>query len=149
MVNAITSVLEIESSYKKEVLFFMQPFINPNYYSQFNTPYNPPTPNYAPSYQTTPPLAPQIAKMVPDFNNITVGDVPTNGTPGFFIKSDFSEIQSRQWTDDGRINVLTYKPAEVEEAPKADPFKEIISRLEAIEEKVTPKTTRKKVEAEE
>lgn len=118
----------------------MQPYINPNYYSQLQAPYNPPV--YAPQQPT-----PQLARIVQDFNGVTIGDIPTNGTPGFFIKADYTEIQARQWGEDGRINVITYKPETA--AAKPDPFQEILQRLDAIEEKVTPKTTRKKVESDE
>lgn len=117
----------------------MQPYINPNYYAQMNYPYNPPTqPMQQPvsSYQSTQ----QLARVVPDFNNITVGDIPTNGTPAFFIKGDYSEIQSRRWTEDGRITAETYRLAAPEaQEVKPDPFAEIMARLDAIEDKLPAK----------
>lgn len=122
----------------------MQPYPNPNYFNQLNTPYNPPMQYMQPAIQQPN----QLAKIVQNYNSITVGDVPTDGTPAFFVLSDYSEIQSRRWTEDGRITAATYK---IQTAPeeKVDPFQKIIERLDAIEEKLTPKTRRKEASADE
>lgn len=117
----------------------MQPYVNPNYFypQQQQTQAMP-----APVYPT--PSQPQIAKIIPDFNSITVGDIPTNGMPGFFIKSDYSEIQSRCWTPDGRIEANSYKICQAPTEPQEDPFAKIMLRLDAIDEKLAAKPTRKK-----
>lgn len=118
----------------------MQPYINPNYYS-YTQPMAPQP--IQPTYQP----AQQLARVVQDFNNITVGDIPTNGSPAFFIKSDYTEIQSRRWTDDGRITSSTYKlEAEAPKENRPDPFAAIMARLDAIEEKLPAKATPRKKE---
>ncbi len=85
------------------------------------------------------------AKIVNNFNEITIGDIPTNGLPGFFIKADYSEIQSRRWSEDGRVVAISYK-VQPEAEPQPDPMEDIYRRLDAIEEKLEkkPTTTRKK-----
>ena len=128
----------------------MQPYINPNYFNY--SPYSPQAYNLPPANvnglngaNTQPQTA---SRIVNDFNEITVGDIPTNGTPGFFIKADGSEIQSRRWSDDGRILTSRYVP---ETAPqiKDDPFEKILQRIDALEAALTPKSRRKEVAAEE
>lgn len=129
----------------------MQPYPNPNYFNQLNTPYNP-TVQYMPTAYQQPQTLHQIAKIVPDYNSITVGDVPTDGTPAFFIKGDYSEIQSRRWTEDGRITASTYKLEADRPQEEPDPFAKILARLDAIEEKLPAKTApraKKEVAADE
>ena len=128
----------------------MQPYINPNYfnYSNYNPqPYNlPPASvsglNGANSQPQTP------SRIVNEFTEVTIGDIPTNGTPGFFIKADGSEIQSRRWSEDGRIVTMRFLP-EAAAAPQPDPFDRIMQRLDALEAALTPKTRRKEVAADE
>ena len=121
----------------------MQPYPNMNYFTQY--------PQYQQMIQPQPQVAqpqviqPQLARMVNDFNEITIGDIPTNGTAAFFIKADMSEIQSRRWSEDGRVLSNTYSINTEVNEPKTDPFEEIIKRLDAIEEKIVTKpTTRRK-----
>lgn len=117
----------------------MQPYPNMNYFSQY--------PQYQQMMQPqmqTPVSQPQLAKLVNDFNEITIGDIPTNGTAAFFIKADMSEIQSRRWSEDGRVLSNTYAVQTGVDEPKTDPFDEIMKRLDAIEEKITSKPTRRK-----
>lgn len=128
----------------------MQPYINPNYFN-----FNP----YAPQAYNLPAGSTnglngaqaqpqQVSRIVNDFTEITVGDIPTNGTPGFFIKADGSEIQSRRWTEDGRIITGRYLPeAATEEKP--DPFEKIMQRIDALEAALTPKSRRKEAAADE
>lgn len=49
-------------------------------------------------------------KLVNNFQEITIGDIPTDGTAAFFIKSDLSEIQTRKWSDDGRVISSIFRP---------------------------------------
>lgn len=115
-------------------------------FSYYTQPMPQPMPQQLPSQmlpqmpQTAP--QPNIAKIVNGFNEITVGDIPTNGMPGFFIKGDYSEIQSRRWTEDGRIEPRTYRVVDAE--PQPDPFAMIMQRLDSIEEQITSKGKKKK-----
>lgn len=42
-------------------------------------------------------------RVVNDFNEITINDVPMSGQYAYFPKSDLSEIQVRRWTPNGTI----------------------------------------------
>lgn len=131
----------------------MQPYINPNYfnfgnYGGFNQqPYNlPPAANNG---LNGAPAQPQTAsRIVNDFNEVTVGDIPTNGQPGFFIKADGSEIQSRRWSEDGRIVTCRYMP-EVTGEPQQTPVDRILQRIDALEAALTPKSRKKEATADE
>lgn len=84
----------------------MQPYINPYL---FQSPYfmnmgNNPIPNT----QTV--QAGLSAKYVNDFGEITASDIPMNGQPAIFAKSDKSEIQLREWSPNGQIITTLYKP---------------------------------------
>lgn len=128
----------------------MQPYINPNYFNF--APYNAQPYNLPPATVNGlngAPAQPQTAsRIVADFNEVTVGEIPTNGQPGFFIKADGSEIQSRRWSDDGRIVTSRFLPAEAE-PKKEDPFEKILQRIDALEAALTPKSRRKEVAADE
>lgn len=128
----------------------MQPYINPNYFN-FNG-YNPQAYNLPPAtlnVQNGAPAQPQHAsRIVNDFNEVTIGEIPTNGTPGFFIKADGSEIQSRRWSDDGRIVTNRFLP-EITAPAKEDPVEKILQRIDALEAALTPKSRRKEVAADE
>lgn len=121
---------------------------NFNPYLQQQTPYQPPQ-YQQPQYQTPQTTQPQLARMVTDFNEITIGDIPTNGTTAYFIKSDGSEIQARKWSEDGRIIASMYKPTVETTETKTDPFEQIFKRFDALEEKLSTRTTRKKEVADE
>lgn len=86
-------------------------------------------------------------KIVKDFNEITIQDIPTDCSPAFFIKSDYSEIQSRRWSDTGSVIPVTYKAVmEVSDEQEEKPFDKINRRLDEIEALLTkkPASTRKK-----
>lgn len=98
--------------------YSFQPQINP--YQQQNT-YQPMQNQYVPQmgqYQQN--FQPQIqsvqqpmglvGRAVNDFSEIKADDVPMNGTPAIFIKSDMSEIEVRVWGKDGLIRPTLYKP---------------------------------------
>jgi len=42
-------------------------------------------------------------RVVNDFNEITINDVPMSGQYAYFPKADMSEIQVRRWKPDGTI----------------------------------------------
>lgn len=121
---------------------------NYNPFLQQQTPYQPPQ-YQQPQYQAPQPVQPQLARVVSDFNEITIGDIPTNGTTAYFIKGDGSEIQARKWSEDGRIIASTYKPSVEAQKPETDPFEQIFKRFDALEEKLSTRATRKKEVAEE
>ena len=76
------------------------------YFYPYNSPYQSP----APAANMQPLNAGIPGRVVNSFQEITIGDIPTNGSVAFFIKGDLSEIQTRKWSDDGRVLVGSYRP---------------------------------------
>lgn len=127
----------------------------PFYYPNYNQPYQ--------NNQMTPMNSGIPGKVVNSFQEITIGDIPTNGNIAFFIKSDLSEIQTRKWSDDGRVLLGTFKPiiepvANVSTEPKqaendgtALLTEGIMKRFDEIEKRLDqliPKTQKVKKENE-
>lgn len=90
-------------------------------------------------------------KVVNDFSEITMQDIPMNCQPAYFVKADMSEIQMRKWTDDCRVIMQSFKPEITSGEEKKDPFEGIMKRFDAIEERLDrlSPTARKKVTADE
>lgn len=89
----------------------MQPYVNPNYFNPYlNNPYQ----NYNNLYSAQNNLQQQVqsisGRVVNSFEEIVANDVPMDGRSALFPKNDLSEIQVRQWSADGKIQVTTYKP---------------------------------------
>lgn len=120
-----------------------------------------PQQQYAPQYIQ--PAMPQStnAKVVSNFSDIQIGDISTDGTPTFFIKNDYSEIQTRKWSNDGRVISTIYRPiepqasnlpTEVKQAQNEAPAlatEDIMKRLDDIDarlEKLIPRRNSKKDE---
>lgn len=127
-----------------------------NYQNYFN-----PQQNYNPGIYQQPSSI--IGRFVNDMNMITANDVPMNGQPALFPKSDLSEIEVRQWGNNGLINKVTYVPkiepkieqtsnvSSSEDKTSDNGFQSLITalddisnRLDLIEKAIAPKTTRKK-----
>lgn len=133
----------------------------PYFYPQYNNPYQ------APSGAQMTPINPGIpGKVVNNFQEITIGDIPTNGSIAFFIKNDLSEIQTRKWSDDGRVLVGSFRPenspvVNLSPEPKQEQneavplltedimkrFDEIEKRLDQLIPKTTGKVTKKENES--
>ena len=94
----------------------MQPYPNPNYFmQQFQPNYNPylqRMENLQQFQQTIqPPVQTQpgiFARIVNDFNTLTANDVPMSGG-AFFVKSDGTEIEQREWAANGQIVTKRFK----------------------------------------
>lgn len=104
----------------------------PNYQQQnFN--------NYVPNFQQErmnfqPQTIP--GKVVADFNNININEIPMDGNSATFIKNDGSEIQLRAWKADGTISKIVFKPVLDEKGinvseDKTNALNEQISTLES------------------
>lgn len=98
-------------------------------------------------------------RVVNDFSEITVNDVPMTGNAAFFPKADGSEIQVRSWTQDGRIQTDVYRlyTEELKEVPEENTEKayfetlgtdmrdfreEISKRLDSLEESLAKSLTK-------
>lgn len=113
----------------------MQPYPNPNYFSQYQQPM--PNPymdrmaqlqQYQQSLQPTQmPGANQqmnvIGKIVDSVDVVKATDVPMDGNMYYFPKADGTEIFSKQWLPNGQTRILTFKPvsdAETNNVSNAD-----------------------------
>lgn len=100
----------------------MQPYPNPNYFSQYQQPM--PNPymdrmaqlqQYQQSLQPTQmPGANQqmnvIGKIVDSMDVVKATDVPMDGNIYYFPKADGTEIFGKQWMSNGQTRILTFKP---------------------------------------
>lgn len=118
----------------------MQPYPNPNYYTQYQQPqYNPylqrmenlqqfqQTLNPAPQAQPFTPLG----KMVESVDIVKVTDIPMDGNMYYFPKADGSEIYSKQFMPNGQTRILTFKPL-LEDNPNNLPLDEEKSKFDTF-----------------
>ena len=134
----------------------MQPYPNPNYYTQYQQPqFNPylqRMENLQQFQQTLQPTnqIPAIGKVVESMDIVKVTDIPMDGNVYYFPKADGTEVYSKQFMPNGQTRILTFKPLLdsepnnlplEEEKLKFDTFKAF---LEGIQEDV--KTLNDKVD---
>ena len=114
----------------------------PSAYMPMPQPYQP----YQPPYPPTPTHAmPQISgRVVNSLDDITVQEVPTDGTVALFPSADGSCVYSKRWTPDGNISTMCFVP-EVQEAQPQQPspldvindrISELFDVVERIEERL-------------
>ena len=100
----------------------MQPYPNPNYYTQYPQPqFNPylqRTENLQQFQQTIQPTNqfPAIGKVVESMDIVKVTDIPMDGNSYYFPKADGTEIYSKQFMPNGQTRILTFKPL-LEDSP--------------------------------
>lgn len=118
-----------------------QPMV-PSAYMPMPQPYQP----YQPPYQPTPTRTmPQISgRVVNSLDDITVQEVPTDGTVALFPSADGTCVYSKRWTPDGNISTMRFVP-EVQEAQPQQPspldvindrISELFDVVERIEERL-------------
>lgn len=129
----------------------------PSAYMPMPQPYQP----YQPPYQPTPTRAvPQISgRVVNSLDDITVQEVPTDGTVALFPSADGACVYSKRWTPDGNILTMRFVPEVQEAQPQQtspldiinDRISELFDVVERIEERLPyevetkrPATTRRK-----
>lgn len=94
----------------------MQPYPNPNYYTQYQQPqFNPylqRMENLQQFQQTLQPTnqIPAIGKVVESMDIVKVTDIPMDGNTYYFPKADGTEIYSKQFMPNGQTRILTFKP---------------------------------------
>ena len=148
----------------------MQPYPNPNYFTQYQQPqFNPylqRMENLQQFQQTLQPTnqIPAIGKVVESMDIVKVTDIPMDGQPYYFPKADGSEIYSKQFMPNGQTRILTFKPVldgEANNSPNEDrkydirAFGEVLGGIQndirLLNEKIDkmPKPTRVKKEVSE
>lgn len=133
----------------------------PSAYMPMPQPYQP----YQPPYPPTPTRAmPQISgRVVNSLDDITVQEVPTDGTVALFPSADGACVYSKRWTPEGNISTMRFVPeaqeAQLQQPSPLDVINDRISDLfdvvERIEERLPyevetkrPATRRKAVKAD-
>ena len=95
-----------------------------------------PMPQTAVSNQsrTFPPIT---GRVVNSLDEITVQEVPTDGTVAWFPSADGSCVYGKRWTPDGNIMTMRFVPEAVDAAPsQPDPFQVINARIDELVELV-------------
>lgn len=119
----------------------MQPYPNPNYYTQYQQPqFNPYLQRMEnlqqfqqtlqPQLQNNPNLTPglnmlaSLGKVVESMDIVKVTDIPMDGNTYYFPKADGSEIYSKQFMPNGQTRILTFKPLLESEPNNSTPEEE-------------------------
>ena len=104
--------------------FMMQPYLNPNYFNQYNQMQNPYMDRMAQlqQYQQSlqQPLQPTqmsganqmsaLGKIVDSIDVVKATDIPMDGNAYYFPKADGTEVYCKQWLQNGTTRILTFKP---------------------------------------
>lgn len=93
----------------------MQPYVNPNYFTQYQNPYQQRM-DFLQNYQQS--LQPVqgnqlnvIGKIVDSVDVVKAMDIPADGKMYYFPKADGTEIFGKQWiVNEGRTLILSFKP---------------------------------------
>lgn len=96
----------------------MQPYLNPNYFNQYNQMPNPymdrmvQLQQYQQSLQQPVSQAqmPAIGKIVDSIDVVKAADIPMDGNSYYFPKADGTEVYCKQWLQNGTTRILTFKP---------------------------------------
>lgn len=129
----------------------MQPYPNPNYFTQYQQQFNPYMQRMEnlqqfhqaiqPPVQAQNPLS-TIGKVVESIDIVKVTDIPMDGNMYYFPKADGTEIYSKQFMLNGQTRILTFKPVldnEPSNLPLADEkseYEPISTVLKGIQEDV-------------
>ena len=135
----------------------MQPYVNPNYYGQYQQQINPYVQRMEnlqqfqqvlqqpPTFQNNFPV---INKVVENIDMVKVADIPMDGNMYYFPKADGTEIYTKQFGADGRTRILTFKPVlddnpnnlpTEEEKLKIDTFNEVLLGIQKDIKELTEK----------
>ena len=108
--------------------------------NMYQYPYQPapqPMPQYQQAYQPQMPqyqqkqFSPITGRIVSNAEEITVQEVPTDGSIAWFPAADGSCVYGKRWTPDGNITTLRFVPEAVEPAQSVpDPIAELNSKVD-------------------
>ncbi len=118
----------------------MQPYVNPNYYAQYQPQINPymqrmeNLQQFQQALQQPPTFQNNfsvISKVVENIDMVKVADIPMDGNMYYFPKADGTEIYTKQFGIDGRTRILTFKPV-LDENPNNLPSEEEKLKIDAF-----------------
>lgn len=108
--------------------------------NMYQYPYQPapqPMPQYQQAYQPQMPqyqqrqFSPITGRIVSNAEEITVQEVPTDGSIAWFPSADGSCVYGKRWTPDGNITTMRFVPETVESAqPAPDPIAELNGKVD-------------------
>lgn len=153
----------------------MQPYVNPNYYAQYQQQINPymqrmeNLQQFQQALQQPPTFQNNfsvISKVVENIDMVKVADIPMDGNMYYFPKADGTEIYTKQFGMDGRTRILTFKPvldenpnnlSNEEEKLKIDAFNDVLMGIqkdikeltEKVDKITKPSRTKKEVVEDE
>ena len=153
----------------------MQPYVNPNYYAQYQQKINPymqrmeNLQQFQQALQQPPTFQNNfsvISKVVENIDMVKVADIPMDGNMYYFPKADGTEIYTKQFGMDGRTRILTFKPVldenpnnlpNEEEKLKIDAFNDVLMGIqkdikeltEKVDKITKPSRTKKEVVEDE
>lgn len=153
----------------------MQPYVNPNYYAQYQQQINPymqrmeNLQQFQQALQQPPTFQNNfsvISKVVENIDMVKVADIPMDGNMYYFPKADGTEIYTKQFGMDGRTRILTFKPVldenpnnlpNEEEKLKIDAFNDVLMGIqkdikeltEKVDKITKPSRTKKEVVEDE
>lgn len=79
------------------------------------------------------PFSPITGRVVNSLDEITVQEVPTDGTVAWFPSADGSCVYGKRWTPDGNIMTMRFVPEAADAAPsQPDPFQVINDRISEL-----------------
>ena len=96
----------------------MQPYLNPNYFNQYNQMPNPYMDRMAQLQQYQQSLQQPVSqsqmsamgKIVDSIDVVKAADIPMDGNSYYFPKADGTEVYCKQWLQNGTTRILTFKP---------------------------------------
>ena len=96
----------------------MQPYLNPNYFNQYNQMPNPYMDRMAQLQQYQQSLQQPVTqaqmsamgKIVDSIDVVKATDIPMDGNSYYFPKADGTEVYCKQWLQNGTTRILTFKP---------------------------------------
>ena len=98
--------------------FMMQPYLNPNYFNQYQPMQNPYMDRMAQLQQYQQSLQQPVSqaqmsaigKIVDSIDVVKATDIPMDGNSYYFPKADGTEVYCKQWLQNGTTRILTFKP---------------------------------------
>ena len=78
-------------------------------------------------------FSPITGRVVNSLDEITVQEVPTDGTVAWFPSADGSCVYGKRWTPDGNITTMRFVPEAADATPsQPDPFQLINARIDEL-----------------
>ena len=76
------------------------------------------------------PFSPITGRVVNSLDEITVQEVPTDGTVAWFPSADGSCIYGKRWNPSGKIETFRYLPESGGAEPEADPVAQLNAKVD-------------------